>query len=293
MLFTKKTTGAIIAHTIFSEDKSMSVIQPQSKLDEVVSYLNLCQGIIKINDFQLASWLRDAKALQKTNPVEGYMMESLVYRAQGKIRLAVQYAEKAFRLDKSIAGSNYLALIKEAGCLDKADELAIELLNLYRTDTSIFDLFVMNSPYTLNIDLLKEGIRLFKPTNKKAQNMVKQAESYLEAFNANLEMLKLTGVSIETFKRVMEVSTRIKSRQHIGTNKLRISYQDNEIGKFLIITQSLKNTSVEDCIRMNDEFVDAIIDDDYPFQEFRKIIFNFMPLDEKPLISHEYEESMV
>lgn len=268
----------------------MSVNQPQTKLDQVVSFLNSCKGVIKINSFQLASWLRDAKALQKNNPVEGYMMESLVYRAQGKIDLAVQYSEKAYRLDKSTAGSNYLALVKEAGYLDEADKLAIELLNLYRTDTSIFELLIMNSPYTLNTNLLKEGIRLFQPTNKKAQEMVKRAEDYLDAFDTSLEMLKLAEVSIETFKKVMEISTRIKSTQHIGINYFRIKYQNNEAGKFLIVTQRLENTSVEDCIRMNDEFIDAVIDNNYPFQELRKVIFNFAPSDEKSLISYKNEE---
>ena len=253
--------------------------QKQSKLSEVVKFIQHYEGIINPNRIELIRWLKDAKALRLSNPVAGYMMEGCVYRAQGKIEQASEYMKKAYRLDPFSTNVivNYASSLSSNGKFDESEELCMKHISTHRANVAMFKILLINTAYTFNKQHLTDAINLFMPTSLEGDQVIEQARKELLDFESMLETLELVNVSIETYKRFNALAQQVRSSYYLGASSTSIDYEINELGTFLLIEESLSNVSIEDCLHMNDDLIEAIIDDDYPFEEYKKIIFNFIP----------------
>lgn len=266
----------------------MSAPQIQSKLSEVVYFIQQHEGIINPNRIEFIRWIKDAEALRLVNSSDGYMMEACVYRAQGKIAKALEYMKKAYRLDSfSISVIvNYASFLNSNGKFDESEELCMKHISAHRASIDMFKILLINTTYTFNKQHLTDAINLFMPTGLEGEQVIEQARKGLLDFENMLETLDSANVSVETYKRFNALSQQVRNSYYMGESNTSIDYQVNELGTFLLIEEALANLSVEDCMQMNDDLIDAIIDDDYPFEEYKKIIFNFIPTTkvvEKPI----------
>lgn len=255
----------------------MSASRPQSKLSEVSDFMNQHQGIIDPNRLELRRWLNDARALRQSEPAAGYMMEGLVYRAQGNIVKGTEYLKKSYRIDPLLAGKNYVSLLTVNGNFDEAESVALKLIQNSRTDVGLLRCILVSLPHTLNKNNLIQAIDVFKPTNSDAEKVLKTSNLLLKDMDKVLHSLKMSDVSIDTYKRYWKLVSNVRNSNYMGNSNVTVDHQVNELGVFLTIDDSLHNISIDNCIRMNDELIEAIIDDDYPFDEYRKIVFNFSP----------------
>ncbi len=255
----------------------MSASRPQSKLSEVSDFMNQHQGIIDPNRLELRRWLNDARALRQSEPAAGYMMEGLVYRAQGNIVKGTEYLKKSYRIDPLLAGKNYVSLLTVNGNFDEAESVALKLIQNSRTDVGLLRCILVSLPHTLNKNNLIQAIDVFKPTNPYAKEILNLANFMLDDIKKTLSSLELSNVTVETYRNYWMLASKIRNANYMGGSHITITHQVNELGDFLIIEDSLLNVSIDDCMRMNDELIEAIIDDDYPFDEYRKIVFNFSP----------------
>lgn len=255
----------------------MSASRPQSKLSEVSDFMNQHQGIIDPNRLELRRWLNDARALRQSEPAAGYIMEGLLYRAQGKIAEGLEYLEKAYRLDSLLASKNYFSLLATNGEYGKAENVALHFIQKDRADSELLQFMLSIIMYSLNEDNLNQAINMFKPTNPYAKEILNLANFMLDDIKKTLSSLELSNVTVETYRNYWMLASKIRNANYMGGSHITITHQVNELGNFLIIEDSLLNVSIDDCMRMNDELIEAIIDDDYPFDEYRKIVFNFSP----------------
>lgn len=257
----------------------MRAPQAQSKLSEILEFLQQCEGTINPDKLIFSRWIKDAQALRLVNPSEGYMMEAWVYRAQGKLDKALEYMKNAYRLDSSSSSANvnYASILLSNGKFYESQELCIKRIRFDRANTDIFNILVTNALYTFNRDNLIEAIGLFIPTNPEGEQMVQLAKKRLSDFDHMISTLEAANVSIETFERFSGIAHQVRTSRYIGETRTAVDCEINELGRFLVINEALVNASIEDCLSMNDDLIEAIIDDDYPFEEYKKIIFNFIP----------------
>lgn len=256
----------------------MSNPQPKSKITEVESFMSSYHGMIEPNRIQFIRWLKDAQALRSTNPATGYMMEGLVYRTQGNLHKSLNCIENSYRLDWLPAGNNYAFILSAAGEFEKATEVCLRIIEAERTNTTFLEQLVSIFSYTLDTDSLKKGISLFLPTNPDAVKVLEKAKLELSSYEDMMYNLNASNITVETYRNFQRVLSKVRNSNYMGTSEISIDYENNEAGSFLVVEESLANASIDDCLRMNDELIDAIIDDDYSFEEYRKIIFNFRPV---------------
>lgn len=252
--------------------------QPKSKITEIQSFMSSYHGIIEPNRIEFIRWLKDAHALRNTDPAIGYMMEGLVYRAQGHLYKSLKCIESSYRLDWLAAGNNYAFILSANGQFEKATEVCLRIIAAERTQSKFLEQLTATFSYTLDKDSLKEGIRLFLPTNPEAIKVLEKAKLELSSYDDMLDNLKAADITVETYVNFQRLLSKLRNSNYMGTSEITTDCEKNELGSFLVVEESLANASINDCLRMNDELIDAIIDDDYPFEEYRKIIFNFRPI---------------
>lgn len=261
----------------------MTAPQAQSKINEVYDYLISFEGMINPNNFRFSRWLKDAQALRQSNPAEGFLMEALVYRAQGQLDKAVEYAEKSYRLDKIVARDNYATILSNAGRFEEAIEL--DLANLQKDNFNKYALhrLIMDSSITLNKNALSQGLALFKDPNDQSKDLIAVANEYLDKFVQNEAILKQANVSIDVFRKVKSIATRAISTYYLGDSAISMNIQYNEVGTCVILTEKLKNVDMDDCFAIHDKYIDDLIDSDLSFKDYKHIVYNFLPVESEDL----------
>lgn len=261
----------------------MTAHQAQSKLNEVYDFLMSFEGMINPDNIRFSRWLRDAQALRKSNPAEGFLMEALVYRLQGKLYQAVEYAEKSYRIDKMIACDNYATILSNAGRFEEAIEL--DLANLQKDNFNKYALhrLIVDSSITLNKNALSQGLALFKDPNDQSNELIALGNDYLEQFVQDEAILKQANVSIDVYRKVKSIAARAISTYYLGDSAISMNIQYNEVGTCVILTEKLKNVDMDDCFTIHDKYIDDLIDSDLSFKDYKRIVYNFLPLEDEDL----------
>ena len=261
----------------------MTTPQAQSKLNEVYDFLLSFEGIIDPNNIKFSRWLRDAQALRKSNPAEGFLMEALVYRAQGKLDKAVDYAKKSYQLDKKLAGNDYATLLSDAGRFEEALKLA--LMNLQEDNFSTYALtrLMVDSSIVLDKEALFQGVSLFKDPDNIYRNLLPTSDNMLENIDKRLSMLKQTYITVDNFIAVTSIATRALKSHYLGDSDVVTSIQHNEVDTFLIANEKIPNVSIDDCFMIHDKYTDNLIDSELSFKDYKRIVYNFLPLEDDDL----------
>ncbi|WP_218690457.1 M48 family metallopeptidase [Psychrobacter sp. BF1] len=255
----------------------MTAHQAQSKLNEVYDYLISFEGMINPDNIRFSRCLRDAQALRKSNPAEGFLMEALVYRLQGKLYQAVEYAEKSYRLDKIVARDNYAILLSEAGQFKEA--IALALLNLQEDNFNTYALnrLIVDASITLDKDALSQGLSLFKDPNDKSKELLCLGYSSLKTIDEKISILEPASVTIDTLIQVSSIAARASNSYYLGNSQISMIIQHNEVGTFLIINQEIPNLDIDDCFIIHDKYTEDLINSDLSFKDYKRIVYNFLP----------------
>ena len=261
----------------------MTAPRPQSKLNDVYDFLISFEGIINPNNIRFTRWLRDAQALRQSSPAEGFLMEALVYRAQGRLDKAVEYAEKAYRLDKAVARNDYATLLSDAGRFKEAVILALTNLQEDNFNAHALSRLIVDSSMTLDKDALLQGLSLFKDPNDQSKDLVQLGSSKLKLLDEKISTLELASVTIDTFVRVSSIAAIASNSYYLGNSRVSMTIQNNEVGTCVILTEKLKNVDMDDCFAIHDKYIDDLIDSDLSFKDYKRIVYNFLPLEDEAL----------
>ncbi|WP_230657757.1 hypothetical protein [Psychrobacter sp. I-STPA10] len=254
----------------------MTAPQAQTKLNDLSEFMNSYEGLVNPKKLEWHRWLKDAQALRINDPAEGYLMEGLVYRAQGKIAKGLEYLTKSYRLDKMVAGKNYAFMLAENGLHSEAELAFLQLLEINRADSSLLEGLLLSVHRTLNKDSLMKAIKLFCPTNPVADKVRADAFVLIEEIDAEIASLEMLDIPIEAYREFWEIVDKTKNKYYMGNTKVIIEHQTDEFGKSLLIEDVLPNVSAEDCARLNYELEKAI-NNEYLSDIYRKTNFKFTP----------------
>lgn len=257
--------------------------QAQSKLNDVYDFLTSFEGMINPDNFRLIRWLRDAKALGQSNPAEGFLMEALVYRAQGKLDKAVDYAKKSYQLDKSVACNDYATLLSEAGQFQEAIDLS--LLNLREDNFNRYALnrLIVDSSISLDKEALSQGLSLFKDPNNKSEELLHSGYSKLEYFDEEISIIEQAKITTDSLIAISSIAAKASNSYCLGNSQVDMAVQNNEVGIFLIIVEKIPNISIDDCFTIHDKYTDDLIDSELSFKDYKRIVYNFLPLEDEGL----------
>lgn len=265
----------------------MATPQAQSKLNEVYDFLISFEGMIDPNNIRFSRWLRDAQALRKSNPAEGFLMEALVYRAQGKLDKAVDYAKKSYQLDKSVACNDYATLLSNAGRFEEAIKLSLLNLQEDNFNKHALNRLIIDSFLILNKDALLQGLSLFKDPNNKFEDLLCLVNSRLDEIDEEISILEQMNISMVTFTAISSSAARASKSYRLGGSQISMCTQHNEVGTFLIINEMLSNVDIDDCFMIHDKYTDDLIDSDLLFKNYNRIVYNFLPLEDDDLSNND------
>ncbi len=265
----------------------MTAPQAQSKLNEVYEFMMSFQGMINPNNIRFSRWLRDAKALRKSDPAKGFIMEALVYRAQGKLDKAVDYAKKSYQLDKSVANNDYATLLSNAGLFEESVKLVLINLQEDNFNTHAVNRLIIDSSITIDKDALSQGLSLFKDPNHNYKDLLSPGYSNLENFAEKIRALEQANITLDTFLAVSSIATRALNSNYLGNSKVSVDIQRNEVGTFFIIDHKVANVDIDDCFIIHDKYTDDLIDSDLSFKDYKRIVYNFLPLEDDDLSNDE------
>lgn len=257
----------------------MTAHQAQSKINEVYDFLISFEGMISPDNFRFSRWIKDAKALRNSNPAEGYLMEALVYRAQGKLDKAVDYAKKSYQLDKTIARDNYAMILSDAGQFKEAIDLSLLNLREDNFNRHALNRLIVDSSMALDKEALAQGLSLFKDPNGRFEEILHLGYSKLKYFDEEISMIEQATVAIDDFVTVSIIATRALNSYYLGNRKVTTTLQHNEAGIFLLIDEEIPNISIDDCFIIHDKYTDDLIDSELSFQDYKRIVYNFLPLE--------------
>lgn len=261
----------------------MTTPQAQSKLNEVYDFLISFEGMISPDNFRFSRWIKDAQALRKSNPAEGFLMEALVYRAQGKLDKAVEYAKKSYQLDKTVACNDYATLLSEAGRFQEAIDLS--LLNLREDSFNRYALnrLIVDSSIALDKEALSQGLSLFKDPNNKFGELLHLGYSKLEYFDEEISIIEQAKITIDSLMAISSIAAKASNSYCLGNSQVSMAIQNNEVDIFLIIDEKIPNVSIDDCFTIHDKYIDDLLDSELSFKDYKRIVYNFLPLEDDDL----------
>lgn len=263
------------------EKSDMSIGQPQTKINEVVDYLENYQGMINHNDFKFRLWLRDADALIKSgdNVLLGYMMRGLTYLALGKLEEAEYAIANAYKFSKTETGVNYLTILARNGKSAKAFDAALELLTINPTNANVLYFLLNNIVSSLDVEKYQCAITLFKTTDKNSEELLAGAKQGLDIMMKTINKIELAGVPLEVYQYIMDKASFVLNQNYYGKAKVVVDFVTTEFGKFLHIQEYIMDVSDEDCLNLNEILEESIVNDDkFDFAEYQKIIYEFKPM---------------
>lgn len=257
--------------------------QAQTKLNEVYDFLISFEGMINPDNIRFSRWIKDAQALRQSNPAEGFLMEALVYRAQGKLDKAVEYAAKSYRLDKAVACNDYANLLSEAGQFKESIDLSLLNLQEDNFNRNALNRLIIDSSITLDKEALSQGLSLFKATNDKSKDLLVLVNDRLNKIKEELSILEQIKVNLATFKAISSLAARASNSSCLGGSQISMTLQNNEVGTFLIIDEHMPNIDIDDCFMIHDKYTEDLINSDLSFKDYKRIVYNFLPLEDGDL----------
>ena len=261
----------------------MAVYQAQSKLDEVYDFIMSFEGMINPDNIRFSRWIKDAQALRQSNPAKGFLMEALVYRAQGKLDQAVDCARKSYRWDKAVARNDYANLLAEAGQFKEAIDLSLLNLQEDNFNRNALNRLIIDSSIALDKEALSQGLSLFKAPNNKTKDLLPLVNDRLDRIDEELSILEQIKVNLATFTAISSLAARASNTYCLGGSQISITLQHNEVGTFLIVDEKLSNIDIDDCFTIHDKYTDDLIDSELSFKDYKRIVYNFLPLEDDDL----------
>lgn len=254
-------------------------MQPKSKAHEAYEFLQNYNGLTNANElisYRCERWLADGESLMRNgDPADGYILQGFAYTLLGNNELAIESMRMAKDLNNYFGKMNYAWLLIRSGEFDQGLCNSLELLRHNSTDQKLLFIVLEGIKYTLNIDLLKPLFELYKGDDK-------DSFSIYNRLNENIKLLQDLNIDKNNFINVTKILTNFLAYRYFGDYSIGMHVAESEIGKKLDLNIYLYNVDIENCLELNDLFLDALINDDgTQFDDYKDILVHFMPMEYK------------
>lgn len=247
-------------------------MQPKSKAHEAYEFLQNYQGLTNPDSFQFHRWLKDAEQLTKKNAIDAYSLKSFAYVLMGELKQALYNMENAHRLGSVYASTNLMNILHSMGRFDESSQVAKEILHQNPHDLESVSLLLSHALLHLDINKVHEAMQYYQGDN---QQIMHKNQMYIQEINKRIDMINELNISKNTVVDILNHIYVFLSDKYVGGNYLSFDYGYTEIGGYLEINVCLNNLSVDDCVSLQDGFLDVLIDSELDYRDYKDILVSF------------------
>ena len=240
-------------------------MQPKSKAQEAHEYFCRYQGLIKPNSLVCFSWLNEAEKLVHTDAKNAYVLRSLAYIFKGQPEDGLYAMQNAKKLGDRHATQNIMNILHSMGRFDESSQVAKEILHQNPHDLESVSLLLSHALLHLDINKVHEAMQYYQGDN---QQIIHKNQMYIQEINKRIDMINELSISKNTVVDILNHIYVFLSDKYVGDNY-------TEIGGYLEINVCLNNLSVDDCVSLQDGFLDVLIDSELDYRDYKDILVNF------------------
>lgn len=247
-------------------------MQPKSKAQEAHEYFCRYQGLIKPNSLVCFSWLNEAEKLVHTDAKNAYVLRSLAYIFKGQPEDGLYAMQNAKKLGDRHATQNIMNILHSMGRFDESSQVAKEILKQNPHDLESVSLLLSHALLHLDINKVHEAMQYYQGDN---QQIMHKNQMYIQEINKRIDMINELSISKKTVVDILNHIYVFLSDKYVGDNYLSFDYGYTEIGGYLEINVCLNNLSVDDCVSLQDGFLDVLIDSELDYRDYKDILVSF------------------
>lgn len=247
-------------------------MQPKSKAQEAYEYFCSYQGLINPDALMCFSWLSDAEKLIHTDAKNAYVLRSLAYILKGQPEEGLYAMQNAKKLGDRHATQNIMNILHSMGRFNESSQVAKEILQQNPHDLESVSLLLSHALLHLDVNEVDEAMQYYQGDN---QQIMQRIQAYVQEINKRIDMLNELGISKNIVIDILKCIYVFLSDKYVGDNYLSFDYGYTEIGGYLEINVGLNNLSVDDCLSLQDRFLDALIDSELDYCDYKNILVDF------------------
>lgn len=245
---------------------------PKPKSQEILEQIGIF-GRKNASEIKIHRWKLIANSIAKTNPVESKRLLAIIAVYENDFNLAYSYFESALRYsnfkNSLVYGDYAQALIMQGRGLD-AFNLLVEAFKI-DPNASVLDRILSLSTSMLYAEFLPEIISIVEKFNIHKDSYMPDIERRLNIINKNSEFLESLGVSLQTYTTLIDLNNKVLYKNFY--TQAKVSYHKLEGMMNIVILP--ENLTAEEISELNDDFVNALVELDIPYEELIKISIYF------------------
>lgn len=247
-------------------------IQPKTKTYEAYEYLKNYQGLTNPDNVLYVTWLKDAELLLKSNPKDAYILKSFAYILLGKPSDALYTMRNARKLGSDLANHNIMSILYFMGQFEESAEIATDCLKKNPYDEDCVRVLLNIALTNLDSDKINEAMQYYKGDN---QDIIQQGQEYIKQITHRVNILNELGISKATFVNVSQYIYHFLSDKYVGNFELIIDFGYTELGGYAQTNVSLNHLTIDECLALQDSFLDMLIESELDYQDYKNILVNF------------------
>lgn len=247
-------------------------MQPKSKAQEAYEYFYSYQGLINPDSLVCFSWLNEAEKLVHTDAKNAYVLRSLAYIFKGQPEDGLYAMQNAKKLGDRHATQNIMNILHSMGRFDESSQVAKEILKQNPHNLESVSLLLSHALLHLDINKVHEAMQYYQGND---QQIMHKNQMYIQEINKRMDMLNELNISKNTVVDILNHIYVFLSDKYVGGNYLLFDYGYTEIGGYLEINVCLNNLSVDDCVSLQDGFLDVLIDSELDYRDYKDILVSF------------------
>lgn len=248
-------------------------MQPKTKTQEAYEFLQSYQGLTKPNNLQFHRWLnQDVPSLLNSDPKSAYVLKSFAHILMGNPAQGLYAMQNAKKLGDRHATQNIMNILHSMGRFDESSQVAKEILQQNPHDLESVSLLLSHALLHLDINKVYEVMQYYQGNN---QQIMQKSQMHIQEINKRIDMLNELSISKNTVVDILKHIYVFLSDKYVGDNYLLFNYGYTEIGGYLEINVCLNNLSVDDCLSLQDGFLDVLIDSELDYRDYKDILVGF------------------
>lgn len=249
-------------------------MQPKTKTHEAYEYIRSYQGLTKPDSLVFHRWLNDAEKLVNTDAQNAYVLKAFAYILIGQPTNALYAMQNAERLGYTSATQNTMNILHSMGRFDESDDMAQAILQKNPHNAESVQILLFHALSNLNNDKIKNLMKYYSDDN---QEIVQKFQEYDAEINRRVNWLNELNIPKETFVNVLQHIYKFLSNKYVGDVNLSIDFGYTDVSGYAQINIFPNNLTSDDCLKLQDEFLDMLIDGDLKYQDYKNILVNFLP----------------
>lgn len=248
-------------------------MQPKTKTQEAYEFLQSYQGLINPDNIEFYRWLnQDVPSLLNTNPQSAYVLKSFAHILMGDPAQGLYAMQNAKQLGERHATQNIMNILHSMGRFDESGQFAKEILQQNPHDSESVSLLLSHALLHLSINEVHEVMQCYQGNNPQ---IMQKSQMHIQEINKRIDMLNELSISKNTVIDILKYIYVFLSDKYVGDNYLSFDYGYTEIGGYLEINVCLNNLSVDDCLSLQDAFLDMLIDSELDYRDYKNILVGF------------------